>query len=54
MKTLVYSVLFIAMFYIVAVVCEINGLKDGKAGVYMLVGVIAVLGLYIVRRNGKE
>ena len=53
MKTLAYSVLFIVMFYIVAIGGQISGLSEGKIGIYMLIGVMAVLGLYIVRRNGK-
>lgn len=54
MRALAYSVLFIAMFYIVGIVCEISGLKDGKAGIYMLVGIMVVLGFFIAGKNGKK
>ncbi len=54
MKSIMYSVLFILMFYIVGIVCEMNGLKDQQAGIYILIGVMMVLGLYIARRNGRE
>lgn len=54
MRALAYSVLFIVMFYIVAVVGQISGLSEGKTGIYMLIAVMAVLGFFIAGKSGKK
>ncbi len=55
MRTLIYSVAFILMFYIAGMACELAGMEDNaRTGIYILIAVFAVLGLYIRGRNAGE
>ena len=54
MKTVMYSVLFIAAFYLVGMACNILGLTDEQSGIPILIGVFVVLGIFIARGANKE
>ncbi|MBR4461671.1 MAG: hypothetical protein IKS51_03725 [Erysipelotrichaceae bacterium] len=52
MKKIIYSVMFAGAFYLMAVVVQMMGMEDNaKTGIYILCGVLAVLGVYIAIRN---
>ena len=54
MKTVMYSVLFIAAFYLIGMACNILGLTDEQSGIPILIGVFVVLGIFIARGANKE
>lgn len=53
MRTVIYSLLFIAAFYAVGMACELLGFEDQQAGIPMLIGIFVVLGLFIAGKNNK-
>ena len=55
MKKILYSVMFAGAFYLMAVVVQMMGMEDNaNTGIYILCGVLAVLGCFIAFRNRGE
>ena len=52
MRILKYSILFVAAFYLIGMACNYYGMEDSaQTGIYILFGVMAVLGFFISGRK---